>query len=313
MEHAEEIDKALLARGKRLRELGYHEQVRVTEDSTLLFTVEYGERTVIHRANGGFMIGAQKLERGDLLRRVADHPENYSPNVLLRPVVQDYLLPTVTYFGGSAEVAYFAQASVVYEKLLGHVTPILARLSATLVGKRTQKLLARYGLQLSDLFHGEENLKLLLGKRVLPGDLNRTLDETSETIRDSIERMETNLGQLDPTLVEAAKKASRKMQHQIGRLRARAARAEIMRDEQLARDAAELIANLYPEKMLQERVLAGSLISGFTRPGPSRPSDSGRKLRLRSPPGHLPITTQAEAPRQRAFRFGPTSRVLPPP
>jgi bacillithiol biosynthesis cysteine-adding enzyme BshC len=258
MEHAEEIDKALLARGRRLRELGYHEQVRVTENSTLLFTMEDGERTVIHRANGGFMIGAQKLGREDLLRKVVEHPENFSPNVLLRPVVQDYLLPTVTYFGGSAEVAYFAQGAVVYEKLLGRVTPILARLSATLVSKRMQKLLRRYRINVPDLFHGEENVRQLLGRRVLPEDLNRTLDETAEALRESIERMEKSLRRFDPTLAQAAEKASRKMQHQVGRLRARAARAEILRDEQLARDAAELVASLYPEKMLQERVLAGT-------------------------------------------------------
>lgn len=257
MERAEEIDKALLARGKRLRDLGYHEQVRVTGDSTLLFTMEGGERRVIHRANGGFMVGAQKIERGELLRRVAEHPEDFSPNVLLRPVVQDYLLPTVTYFGGPAEIAYFAQAAVVYEKLLGRVTPVLARLSATIVNQRMQRLLKRYRLKLPDLFHGTENLQQLLGSRVLPEELDRTFDEIDAKLREGIREMQEGLRRLDPSLIPAAEKASRKMQHQVGRLRARAARAELRREEYLARDAAELIASLYPEKMLQERVVGG--------------------------------------------------------
>jgi bacillithiol synthase len=257
MERADEIDKALLARGQRLQALGYHEQVRVTADSTLLFTMEGGERRVIQRANGGFIVGAQKIEREDLLRRIQEHPEDFSPNVLLRPVVQDYLLPTVTYFGGPAEVAYFAQCAVVYEKLLGRVTPVLARLSATLVSQRIQRLMKRYRLSLPDVFHGAENLKQLLGSRVLPKNLSSTLDQATAKLREGIQEMQESLRVLDPTLVAAAEKAARKMQHQVGRIRARAARAEIQREAYLARDAAELIAALYPEKMLQERVISG--------------------------------------------------------
>ena len=57
------------------------------------------------------------------MSRLASAPQDFSGNVLLRPVVQDYLLPTLAYTGGSAEVAYFAQAAVVYQALLGRITP----------------------------------------------------------------------------------------------------------------------------------------------------------------------------------------------
>jgi bacillithiol biosynthesis cysteine-adding enzyme BshC len=254
---ASDIGKKLLARGKQLRDAGYHEQVKVTGESTLLFSLEGGERTVIHLGNGGFVIGAQKVDRQELLDRVAAHPENYSPNVLLRPVVQDYLLPTVTYFGGAAEVAYFAQGAVVYEHIAKRVTPILPRLSATIVNQRMQRLLARYQLTLTDLFAGTENLKQMLGSRVLPEGLSSILDTTAATVTNGIARMEDVLKTLDPTLVPAATKAARKMKYQIERLRTKAARAELRRDEQLERDASELIAGLFPEKTLQERELAG--------------------------------------------------------
>ena len=81
--------------------------------------MEGNRRTVLHRAGDGFMVGAQRVERQEVLGRIAAHPEQFSANVLLRPVVQDYLFPTAVYFGGPAEIAYFAQAGVVYEKLLG--------------------------------------------------------------------------------------------------------------------------------------------------------------------------------------------------
>jgi bacillithiol biosynthesis cysteine-adding enzyme BshC len=257
LESAEALDRELLARGKRLREAGYHEQVKVTAESTLLFSLSGGERTAIHRANGGFLIGAQRVGKDELLARVRNQPHEFSPNALLRPVVQDYLLPTVAYFGGAAEVAYFAQSAVVYQRLLARVTPILSRLSATLVNQRMQKLLKRYRLRITDLFAGAENLKQLLGSRVLPEGLHDALDVTSDAIRENIEKMQDALQRLEPSLVPAAEKAARKMKYQVERLRTKAARAELRRDQQLERDASELIAGLYPAKTLQERELAG--------------------------------------------------------
>ncbi|MGH9641047.1 MAG: bacillithiol biosynthesis cysteine-adding enzyme BshC, partial [Terriglobales bacterium] len=125
IERAPELDEALLARGKAIEAAGYHQQVKVTAATTLLFEVKNGARTAMRRntkANGNgadFISGHERLSRQQLLGRIEQSPENFNPNVLFRPVVQDYLLPTLAYTGGAAEVAYFAQVGVVYEKLLG--------------------------------------------------------------------------------------------------------------------------------------------------------------------------------------------------
>src|SRR6202521_3330770 len=129
IERVSELDEALLARGKALEAAGYHQQVKVTSATTLLFEVKNGARTVVRRrsndANGGeFAVGEERSSSKELVERIEEAPETFSPNALFRPVVQDYLLPTLVYTGGAAEVAYFAQAAVVYEKLLGRVTPI---------------------------------------------------------------------------------------------------------------------------------------------------------------------------------------------
>ena len=76
--------------------------------------------------NGGFRIGRESLSPEELLRRIEAAPENFNANVLLRPVLQDYWLPTLAYIGGPAEIAYFAQVGVVYEKLLGRITPVVS-------------------------------------------------------------------------------------------------------------------------------------------------------------------------------------------
>jgi len=262
IERSVELDQALLARGKALEAAGYHQQVKVTAATTLLFQIKEGARTVVRRrsnaANGGeFMVGDERVAAGELLDRIDSEAEKFSANVLLRPVVQDYLLPTLVYTGGAAEVAYFAQAGVVYEKLLGRVTPVLPRFSATLVDSKAKRILDRYGLGLPDLFHGPEKLRDVMAKRALPPDLQARFGEAKAAVEKSLESVRESLTQLDPTLTEAAARAAAKMSYQVTRLEGRAARAELRRNEIVTRHADALSNALFPHKALQEREIAG--------------------------------------------------------
>ena len=256
-ERAAELDEALLERGRALHKAGYHEQVRVTPESTLLFALEGSRRTVLHLAGDGFMLGAQRIARAEILERIAAHPGSFSANVLLRPVVQDYLFPTACYFGGPAEIAYFAQADVVYRKLLGHTTPVLPRLSATLVSPRMSELMARYRLSFRDLFHGSEQVCELLASRVLSPELSGALLQTKEQLQQNLEALRAALQQLDPTLVDAASRSERKMLYQLQKIGGKAARAELRRNQPLRQDAHRVLTELFPHKLLQERVLPG--------------------------------------------------------
>ncbi len=262
IERASELDDALLARNKALESAGYHAQVKVTPATTLLFQVKNGSRTVVHRkANGAngeeFVVGDERASKADILESMEHVPGQFNPNVLLRPVVQDYLLPTLTYTGGAAEVAYFAQVAVVYEKLLGRVTPVLPRFSATLVESKPQRLLDRYGLGLPDLFHGPEKLREVIGRRTLPPELQGRFDEAKKSLERSMGAVREALTWLDSTLTDAASHAEAKMHYQLGQLQARAARAELSRNEVIARHAESLSSALFPNKTLQEREIAG--------------------------------------------------------
>ena len=97
-----------------LERAGYEVQVKVTSQSTLLFSLEDGKRQVLTARNSEFSSGSCTLPRGEWLHLVETSPEKFSPNALLRAVMQDFLLPTVAYFGGPAEIAYFAQSQVLY-------------------------------------------------------------------------------------------------------------------------------------------------------------------------------------------------------
>ena len=265
VERSGELAKALLDRGKALERAGYHQQVKVTESSVLLFTTRNGARTPISRRVVGstteFVIdgeaAAEKLTQDELITEIDEHPERFSPNVLLRPIVEDYLLPTLAYTGGAAEAAYFGQAGVVYEALLERVTPILPRFSATLIEPKMQRLLEKHGLAITDVFAGPEELRKEIAAKHLPHDLQAAFDEAKKSFEDNFSLVKEKLEKLDKTLVDAAETSRSKMQHQLEKLYSQAARAEAQKGEVVSRHAELLSESLYPEKGLQERGVGG--------------------------------------------------------
>lgn len=257
IERAADLDRLLLERGKQLEQEGYHQQVKVTNSSTTLFEIVDGKRQVVQRTNDHFKVGANRYTKDELVSRISSKPETFSANVLLRPIVQDYLLPTLAYTGGPAEVAYFAQAAVVYEQLLGRVTPVLPRFSATLVEPKQQKLLEKYGLKITDVFQGLETVRERMALKVLPSSLQADFASADRAVSSTMDKLRSDLQQLDPTLVQSANKAEAKMRYQIKRLAGRAARAELRRNEVIDAHARNLITHLFPHKNLPEREIAG--------------------------------------------------------
>ncbi len=265
VERAGELATALLARGEALEAAGYHQQVKVAQSSVLLFTLQNGARVAIHRRGQGnsaeFVIGgeasAESVSQAELLRRIAAAPGQFSPNVLLRPIVEDYLLPTLAYTGGAAEAAYFGQAGVVYEALLGRVTPIIPRYSATIVEPKTQRLLERHGVAVPEVFHGPEILRQRLAANSLPQDLQTAFDSAKRSLDSDLAAIKEKLTSLDRTLADAADTASSKIAYQFERLHTQAARAEAQKGELINRHAETLSQTLYPNKGLQERTIGG--------------------------------------------------------
>jgi bacillithiol synthase len=261
IERADELAAAVLARGQALEGAGYHQQVKVTPSSVLMFTIQNGARTAIHHHSQSeihqFTIGsddgAEKISQADLLRRLSGAPGQFSPNVLLRPIVEDYLLPTLAYTGGAAEVAYYGQAGAVFEKLLGRVTPVVPRFSATIVEPKIQRLLERHGIAVPAVFAGPEALRRQLAAHNLPEDLQAAFDEARKSLDSQLVTITEKLTKLDRTLVDAAETARSKVQYQLERLFTQAARAEAQKGELVTRHAETLSQALYPEKELQER------------------------------------------------------------
>jgi bacillithiol biosynthesis cysteine-adding enzyme BshC len=265
IERAEELSSAVLARGEALEKAGYHQQVKVTPSSVFLFTTHEGSRKPIARRTAGdkteFVIGGdaelEKISQADLVARIKATPEQFSPNVLLRPVVEDYLLPTLAYTGGAAEAAYFAQAGAVYQAISGRVTPIVPRFSATIVEPKIQRFLERHGIGVADVFNGPDSVRREIAARSLPEDLKAAFDRAKSSFDSNFANLKEKLEKLDRTLVDAAETSRSKMEHQLEKLYAQAGRAEAQKGELVTRHAELLSQLLYPDKGLQERGIGG--------------------------------------------------------
>lgn len=254
---APEIAGALVARSRELEESGYHAQVLVTGDSFPLFlhTKDGARRSVTRADDGTYKLkDASEAYTAEELNELAlNEPERFSPNVTLRAVVQDYLLPTVAYLGGAAEIAYFAQTAEVYRTLNRPVTPILPRSSLTIVERRTGRTLERYGLDLSDLFAGYESVIARVVEEHLGAETAQAFAHTEETFKRELDTLEEQLRNIDPTLAEALETGRRKIHYQLEGLRTRFHRAQMGRDRAAHRQLERAIAALYPGKTLQER------------------------------------------------------------
>ena len=254
---ASEIAAAIANRSRELEAAGYHAQVTPSEDSFPLFLhgPDGVRRALTRNSTGKYQTkhDGEAYSAGELAHWALREPERFSPNVTLRAVVQDYLLPTITYYGGAAEIAYFAQTSEVYRLLDRPVTPILHRASITLVERHTWRTLERYGVTLKDFFAGYDQVVAKVVEQYLGKETSAAFDHTTETFNSELDALRDKLRQVDQTLAEALDKGRRKINYQIDGLRTRFQRAQISRDEALQRQLERAFDLLYPEKNLQER------------------------------------------------------------
>jgi uncharacterized protein YllA (UPF0747 family) len=262
-EAAPELVRRLLERNRELSDAGYHAQVHVEPASSLLFSLENGRRIPL------------------LLGQRVPEPRHLSPNALLRPVMQDYLLPTVAYVGGPAEVAYFAQAQVLYQALGVRPPVVVPRAGFTLLDSRAVRLMSRYGLEFLDLLREDAALKDHITSRLVPPGLTALFGQTGEAFRSRLDELRREVLAFDPTLAAALDKARAKMLYQLSKTEGKVKRETLRRDERAAGDAAHLANLVYPHRHLQERFY--SFLPFLAKHGPDLLDRVYESLRLDTP------------------------------
>ncbi len=264
LERADELHAALMERDSKLEAAGYHAQVGVTQQSSLLFLIDEnsGARLALKRTDpsaaepdGIWRTNGQKFSTADLVGILDSEPERISPSALLRPVFQDFLLSTSVQVAGPAEVAYLAQSAVLFERILGEPTPIVPRFSATLVEPSISELLRKHELPVERVF-GETpaSLAQLLAARAMPMEGKQKLASAETALEAELTALLDWMSAMDEGLGKSAETAAGKIRYQMSRLRTLAANFELQRQSTLSRHAGTIFQALYPDGGLQERL-----------------------------------------------------------
>jgi bacillithiol biosynthesis cysteine-adding enzyme BshC len=255
VERSSEIATRLVERSRELEGAGYHAQVHVSEDMVPLFIMDEGRRVAMTQQDGRFFVkGSERaFDKEELVELARRCPNCFSPNVTLRPVVQDYLLPTAAYVGGPAEIAYFAQLRAVYEALGRQEPCVLPRSSFTIIEGRHQKTMKKYGLALADFFEGLHPAITKVVEQSLDRETANMFAETEQLLNAQMDRLEKSLRRADATLGASIKRAREKIFYQIEHLRTRFIHASARREETAYRQVERAYTTLLPDKNLQER------------------------------------------------------------
>jgi bacillithiol biosynthesis cysteine-adding enzyme BshC len=239
-----------------MRAKGYTPQVEPGGDAVALFYLdERGRRPIRRTDDGRLVVGDEAKPAGDLADEARAHPERFSPNVLLRPLVQDRLFPTVAYVAGPAEIAYQAQLGEVY-RTFGIEQPLLyPRASATVLDSAAARFLDRYGLPLDALEARDESALNRLLEAQLPSDVDRLITEADTYLAAQSTRLKPAVSAVDPTLAGAADTTIERARETFGSLRHKVVQACKRRDQTLRRQFERARTLAFPGGQPQERVL----------------------------------------------------------
>lgn len=245
---------SLVERSAELEEI-YHAQVKVKPVN--LFYLDENERLSIEPTDEGFRLKGRrkKFSYDDMTAQLEFAPERFSPNVLLRPVCQDYLLPTGFYIAGPAEISYFAQLTPLYN-FFGIISPyIYPRASATILENNIQSLLNKYQLKIEEAFSPQEDLIEKIIARNSGNNIDALFEDAQEKINAVLNELGKNLSAIDKTMLDLTEKTGNRINESLKYLRTKANDAERRKHEVTIRQLNKIQNVLYPNENLQEREL----------------------------------------------------------
>ncbi len=242
----------------QLEKLDYSPQVPLRDGRLNLFYIKENQRHALEFSGDKFSStdGALNFTQNDLLAAVEKTPERFAPNVILRPIIQDYLLPTVAYIGGPAEVAYFAEYRGVYETFAVHMPAIYPRKSLTLVEQRGAQWMQKYGLSITDLWKPIEPKINELAKKEAPEGLFEPISTARDELTRELQTLRERVAKIDPTLDGFIESSAGKILHQLDGIDKKITQAVKRRNETLTSQIHKAATAVFPNGHLQERSLS---------------------------------------------------------
>ena len=265
---ARELDRDLEHRAMELRIVGADPGVPVGEQASLVMLEGRLGRDRLLMDEGGFVTrrGRERMTLDDLQRIAANEPERLSPNVLLRPVLESALLPTVAYLGGPGELAYLALTPPVYDRMRVPRQAVLPRWSGVLVEPRVERVLQKFGIELADLLEPGGALESRLVRSQLPDEASRALRGLRDSILLGYEALARSATEIDPTLTRAVQGIKNQALAGLSETEKKLVQHLKRRQEVELAQLARARAQVLPDNQPQERIL--TIVSYLARYGP---------------------------------------------
>jgi bacillithiol biosynthesis cysteine-adding enzyme BshC len=245
-----------LETSQKLAKKNYSPQIQLHEGISNVFLVEDERQTLRFRDDDYSIKGkSQAFKKDELLHLLEKQPHKFSPNVLLRPLYQDALLPTVAYVGGLSEVAYFAQMKKVYEAFDLPMPIIYPRKGLTLIEKKVNNVLNTYGLEVQDIWRNAEAKINDIAKEQIPLTLDKAIHSTRSHLDKDLADIKRETSVFEPTLEKSVDLTTRKIHHQIHLLEKKILKASKKQNTIMMQRIHLVKSSLYPHHHLQERVL----------------------------------------------------------
>jgi bacillithiol biosynthesis cysteine-adding enzyme BshC len=214
------------------------------------------QRQTIKIENGDFQINGieQTVAKNGLLDQVEKKPRLFSPNVLLRPIYQDVLLPTAAYIGGPGEIAYFAQMKGIYECFDLSMPVIYPRKTVTLLEDKVDRVLKQYALTIQGMWQNVDPIIAKIVKQQLPETIDQALNAAASHLEQDFESIKREATSFEPTLENTVFKTLGKMNHQLQSLEKKIQQAYKKKNAVVTRQIQKVHNHLYPNNRFQERI-----------------------------------------------------------
>jgi len=238
--------------GEALVAKGYHAQATLAGGTVSVFHLN-AERAPVRISGDTVEVAGRTLSHAQLIDEARQHPERFSPNVLLRPLVQDTVFPTICYVAGPNELAYLGQLKGVYAHFGVPMPLMYQRATATLADSATLRFLSKYDLPITALRAQDESALNQLLESQLPPTVEQSLTSVAALIDERMAAVAAAVPQIDPTLEGAVKSTLGKLQHEVQALHNKVIHAAKRRDDTLRRQFQRAQALTFPQGHPQER------------------------------------------------------------
>lgn len=238
----------------RLVHDGYKPQIQLHQGILNLFYIEQ-ERQTIQLTDGMYHIKGtqQSYTKDDFVKLSDKNPRVFSPNVLLRPIYQDVLLPTAVYIGGPGEIAYFAQMKGIYQSFGLPMPVVYPRKTVSILEKKIDNVLNTHSLTIQDIWQYVESTIAGIAKEQIPESIVNALSAAGSNLEKDLESLKKEVKAFDATLENSVAVTQGKINQNLRFLERKILQASKKHNVIVIRQLQKAKNNLYPANQLQER------------------------------------------------------------